>query len=181
MQRMPSFQQVYSEHFRFVWRTLRRLGVSENDVADATQDVFLVVHRKLDEFEGRAQMRTWLFRICMNVSSERRRLASARREIASESVQQQPDSGQDCTQRIEHMERMALLEAVLAELPLQQRAVLTLFELEEIGCEQIAEMLEIPLGTVYSRLRLARRGFRDALRRRVARERFQVGVLGDEP
>jgi RNA polymerase sigma-70 factor, ECF subfamily len=181
MERMTSFQQLYSEHFRFVWRCLRRLGVRESDVADATQDVFLVVHRRLAEWEGRAQMRTWLFRICMNVASDRRRLASARREIATESVQEQADDAQDCAQRIEQTERMALLEAVLGELPLQQRAVLTLFELEEIGCEQIAQMLEIPLGTVYSRLRLARQGFRDALRRRVARERFQVGVPGDEP
>ena len=72
----PTFKEVYEEQFRFVWRSLRRLGVRESDVADAAQDVFLVVHRRLDEFEGRSKVSTWLYGICYRVARDRRRLAS---------------------------------------------------------------------------------------------------------
>ena len=69
-----TFKEVYDEHFRFVWRSLRRLGVRESDVPDAVQDVFLVVHRRLAEFEGRSKVTTWLFGICFRVARDRRKL-----------------------------------------------------------------------------------------------------------
>ena len=73
-----TFEQVYKEHFAFVWRSLRRLGVREEDANDAAQEVFIVVHRKLGEFSGRSKLTTWLYGICFRVASERRR---ARRPI----------------------------------------------------------------------------------------------------
>ena len=70
-----TFKEVYDENFRFVWRSLRRLGVREGDVPDAVQDIFLIVHRKLGEFEGRSKVTTWLFGICLRVARDRRRAA----------------------------------------------------------------------------------------------------------
>jgi len=169
-----TFKEVYREQFRFVWRSLRRLGVRESDVADAAQDVFLVVHRRLDEFEGRAKVSTWLYGICYRVARDRRRLAHVRHHVDDEvAVAERVDEHADVAAEAERREGFELLEALLDELPIEQRAVFTLFELDAMGGEEIALALEIPLGTVYSRLRVARDQFRKSLLRLQARERFR--------
>jgi RNA polymerase sigma-70 factor, ECF subfamily len=175
-ERLLSFKAVYDEHFRFVWRSLRRLGVPESDVADAAQDVFLVVHRRLDEFEGRSKVTTWLYGICFRVARDRRRLAHVRRRVDDDDgmVGERADEHADVAAAAERRQGLAMLEAILDELPIEQRAVFTLFELDGIGGEGIAEMLEIPLGTVYSRLRIAREQFKKTLGRMQARDRFRV-------
>ena len=63
----PSFAQVYDRGFAYVWRTLRALGVDEAHIDDAVQDTFVVVARRLDGFEGRARLETWLFAIALNI------------------------------------------------------------------------------------------------------------------
>jgi RNA polymerase sigma-70 factor (ECF subfamily) len=174
-----SFQQVYSEHFRFVWRSLRALGVPESEVRDAVQDVFLAVHRKLGEFEGRSQLGSWLFGICLRVASNRRRKAHRQREVATEpELLDVVDAERDAATEAEHRLRLRVLEGILSELPEEQLAVFVLFELQDTRCEDIAVLLGIPLGTVYSRLRLARDNFKKILRRVQARER--VPALGTE-
>jgi RNA polymerase sigma-70 factor (ECF subfamily) len=160
------FRAVYEQHYDFVWRSLRRLGVREADVPDALQEVFLVVLRRLAEFEGRARLTTWLFRICMRVAHDRNRLAHHRREVLDERVVDDlADEGCDLAQQAERREDAALLELALGRMDLDQRAVFTLFELEEMSGEEIAETLQIPLGTVYSRLRLGREAFRKVFQR----------------
>lgn len=175
-ERPLSFKAVYDEHFRFVWRSLRRLGVPESDVADAAQDVFLVVHRRLDEFEGRSKVTTWLYGICFRVARDRRRLAHVRRRAPDDDgeLDERVDPRADVGAAAERTQGLAMLEAILDELPIEQRAVFTLFELDGVGGEGIAEMLEIPLGTVYSRLRIAREQFKKTLCRMQARDRFRV-------
>jgi RNA polymerase sigma-70 factor (ECF subfamily) len=170
-----TFREVYEEHFRFVWRSLRRLGVRESDVPDAVQDVFLVVHRRLSEFEGRSKVSTWLFGICFRVAHDRRKLAHVRRRAADdEPLLDCPDDRADVAAAAERRQGLQLLEAILDDLPLEQRAVFTLFELEGMTGEDIAETLEVPLGTVYSRLRLARDAFRRAVARLNARDQFRL-------
>ena len=160
------FRTVYEQHFDFVWRSLRRLGVSEADVPDATQEVFLVVLRRLGEFEGRARLTTWLFRICLRVAQERQRhLRSRREQLDGQTIDGCIDEQDDAEQQAERREQIAQLDAALARLDLDQRAVFVLFELEEMSGETIAEALSIPLGTVYSRLRLGRDAFRKAFQR----------------
>jgi RNA polymerase sigma-70 factor (ECF subfamily) len=160
------FRAVYEEHFDFVWRSLRRLSVREADVPDALQEVFLVVFRRLSEFEGRARITTWLFRICMRVASDRQRLACNRRELLDEQqVEACLDERGDASQEVERRESAAMLDAALARMDIDQRAVFMLFELEEMSGEEIAEALQIPLGTVYSRLRLGREAFRKVFHR----------------
>ncbi|MFT3773664.1 MAG: RNA polymerase sigma factor [Minicystis sp.] len=172
---------MYDEHFRFVWRSLRRLGVPESDVADAVQDVFLVVHRRLGEFEGRSKVTTWLYGICYRVAHDRRRLAHVRRRADDDEghLDDRADENADVAAAAERRQGLEMLEAILDDLPIEQRAVFTLFELDGVGGEAIAEMLEIPLGTVYSRLRIAREQFKKALARLQARDRFRM--VADAP
>jgi RNA polymerase sigma-70 factor (ECF subfamily) len=171
MQGPPSLRAVYEEHFQFVWRSLRRLGVREADIPDAAQDVFLVVHRKLPEFEGRSKISTWLFGITMRVARDRMRLAHVRRQIGDEeAVLAFADENADVGAQAERRQAAALLESILDGLPIEQRAVFTLFELDGMTGEAIAELLELPLGTVYSRLRLARDAFQRAVARIRARQ-----------
>lgn len=160
------FRKVYEQHYDFVWRSLRRLGVRDADVPDALQETFLVVLRRLDEFEGRARLTTWLFRICMRVARDRQRLAHNRRELLDERVVDGClDEESDVGQQVERREDVEMLELALDRMDLDQRAVFTLFELEEMSGEEIAETLQIPLGTVYSRLRLGREAFRKVFHR----------------
>ncbi|MDI1480083.1 RNA polymerase sigma factor [Polyangium sp. y55x31] len=171
-----NFRQLYDEHFPFVWRSLRRLGIREADLPDALQDVFLVVHRRLPTFEGRSKVSTWIFGICFRVAGDRRKAArvAARRDGGDELLLDAPDERADVAAEAERRQGLAQLEALLDELPLDQRAVFTLFELEGMTGEDIAQTLELPLGTVYSRLRLAREAFRRGAARSQARDRFHV-------
>jgi RNA polymerase sigma-70 factor (ECF subfamily) len=164
-----TFQQVYEEHVAFVWRSLRRLGVAESNLKDAVQDVFLVVHRRLPDFAPRAKTSTWLFRICLGIARDHRRRAHVRREVLDDSVFDRVPDSVDAIRMAERREDLALFDAALDVLDLDQRAVFVLFELESMTGDQIAETLEIPLGTVYSRLRLARQGFKRAVLRHTAR------------
>ena len=171
-----SFRQVYDDHFRFVWRSLRRLGVREADIADTVQEVFVVVHRKLAEFEGHSKMTTWLFAISMNVARDHRSSAVVRREIATEGdvLSAHEDPRADVGAEAERHQKQALLEKILDEMPEEQRTVFVLFELEGMSGIEIAELVDIPVGTVHSRLRLAREDFRRAVSRVDARDRFRA-------
>jgi RNA polymerase sigma-70 factor, ECF subfamily len=171
-----SFRQVYDEHFRFVWRSLRRLGVRESDIADTVQEVFVVVHRKLAEFEGQSKMTTWLFAISMRVARDHRRSAVVRREIATEGavLGEHQDPGANTAGETERREKQALLEEILDDMPEEQRVVFVLFELEEMSGIEIAELVGCPIGTVHSRLRLARESFRRAASRADAHDRFRT-------
>jgi RNA polymerase sigma-70 factor (ECF subfamily) len=174
-----TFEDVYDEHFRFVWRALRRFNVPEADLPDATQEVFVVVHRRLPEFEGRAKITTWLFRICLRVAKDRRRRAHVRHEVAVAEPEEGGTLGADASAALERRDDLALFDAAMGELDLDQAAVFTLFELEAMTGQQIADTLDIPLGTVYSRLRLAREAFKKAVLRLAARRRS--GVAGGGP
>jgi RNA polymerase sigma-70 factor, ECF subfamily len=166
-----TLQEIYEEHADFVWRTLRRLGVPESDAPDAVQEVFLTAHRALAQFEGRCSIATWLFTICRSVERDRRRRAHRRHEITDHaSIEREVDLRADVSAQVEHNQRLATLEAILGGLEPKQRTVFILFEIETMTGEEISEALSIPLGTVYSRLRLARAQFRRALVRRDAKE-----------
>jgi len=165
-------ESIYRQHFQFVWRSLRRLGVPEPDLQDAVHDVFLVVQKKIDGFEGRSSITTWLYGICLRTASDLRRSSRRKREVFGDSADlvAPDDTGSSSEQR----EALELLDELLEEMPLEQRAVFTCFELDGMSGEQIAELLEVPLGTVWSRLRLARERFRESVSRMSAREGFRT-------
>jgi RNA polymerase sigma-70 factor (ECF subfamily) len=173
-----TFQQIYDEHFAFVWRALRRLGVREADTADAAQEVFLVVYRKLAEFEGRSRVTTWLFGICLRVARDRQRLAHVRREVLDD---ESAATGRgDAVDDIERREALGQLEKALNDMEFDQRVIFAMFELEGMTGEEIAGVVQVPLGTVYSRLRLARESFRRSASRLQARERNDWLAAGGE-
>jgi len=173
------FREVYDAHVAFVWRSLRRLGVPESSLKDAMQDVFLVVHRRLPEWEERAKITTWLFRICMRVAKDQRRRAHVRKEVFdSAEIDRRADLGADTADALERREDLALFDTALAEIELDQRVVFMLFELEDMTGDAIAELLQIPLGTVYSRLRLARRAFKRSVVRLAAQRGSPVRLGG---
>lgn len=166
----PEFRAVYESYFDFVWRSLRRLGVREADTMDLTQRVFLTVHLRLADFEGRSLLRTWLFGICQRMASDYRRSASVRREIVTETAEldsQRADEDGPLT-IAESRQRAIRAEAILSKLPEPQRVVFVLFELEDMSGDDIAALLDISVGTVRSRLRLARETFRREVKRLAA-------------
>jgi RNA polymerase sigma-70 factor (ECF subfamily) len=159
------FTRLYEEHFAFVWRSLRRLGVATDQLDDAVQDVFLVVHRRLAEFEGRSSHRTWLFGIAVRTAGTlRRRNARKPTEPLGEDV---PDQRAEGVTEATHAAR--LVQRLLDELDDERRAVFVLAELEQMTAPEISEALSVNLNTVYSRLRLARRDFEAALKRHQSR------------
>jgi RNA polymerase sigma-70 factor (ECF subfamily) len=174
---MP-FREFYDAHVRFVWRVLLRMGVRESDLPDVVQDVFVVVHRRLPAFDGRAKVTTWLFAICLRVASDRRRRAHAHRELCSGQVQDTPsEEATDADAIVDRQRARVLLEAILDRMPDEQRIVFSLFEFEGMTGDEIAELLDVPVGTVRSRLRLARDAFEQSVERLRARERGWTDVL----
>jgi RNA polymerase sigma-70 factor, ECF subfamily len=163
----PEFRVVYDTHFEFVWCSLRRLGVREADAFDVSQKVFLIVHAKLPEFEGRAQISTWLFGICRRVASDYRRSAAVRREVITDAthMDRYDTASHDSSTHADTQYRAETAEALLDKLPEPQRVVFVMFELEEMSGETIGEQLGISVGTVRSRLRLAREAFSREVKR----------------
>jgi len=164
------FRTLYDEHIDFVWRNLRRLGIFESDVEDRAQEVFVVVHRRFDEFEERGHgARAWLFQIVLRVASDARRHRRRHPEI--------PDGGASTdrvsveavqAEALARREALSRLDSALAEIDVDRRAVLVLHEIEEMTAPMIASVLSIPLNTVYSRLRVARVKLEEALARQGA-------------
>jgi RNA polymerase sigma-70 factor (ECF subfamily) len=162
-------RSVFEQHFDFVWRAVRRLGVAESDVDDTVQEVFVVVHRKLPEFESRSKLTTWLYGICFRVASDHLRKVRLHREEITESVPDAPDPSDTPEERLEGREARARLDEVLASLDTDKRAVFVMYEIDELPVETIAEIVGVPVGTVYSRLRAAREEFDRAVARLRAR------------
>lgn len=152
------FEQVYRANFRVVWRILRSLGVRDVDLLDVAHDVFLVVHRQLPTFEGRAQLSTWLFSICRWVARDYRRSAPITREVVVDvrELARTLSPTRDALEQLDASELSRLLEAILSGMSEKLRVTFVMFELEEMSGEEIARALGIPLGTVRSRLNAAR-------------------------
>lgn len=154
----PTFQEVYDQHFRFVWRVLRTFDLPASTVDDAAQEVFVVVHRRLGEFEGRSDIRTWLFRVAKwVVTRERRRVRSKPvHELIDEAI---PDGAHDPFEVTARSEAVRTLERILERMDPEKRMAFLLMDVEEMKANEVAELLEINANTVYSRLRLAREQF----------------------
>ena len=163
---------LVAEHFDFIWRSLRRLGVPSTDVDDCTQQVFWVAARKL-ALIGEGSERAFLFSTALRVASDARRSRARRREVQEEDEVQRCDPGPSPDELADQRKARALLEQVLSSMPLDLRAVFVLFELEELSTSEIATLLDIPIGTVASRLRRAREEFQGLVGRLKAREAFR--------
>jgi RNA polymerase sigma-70 factor (ECF subfamily) len=180
----PKFEDVYRAHFRFVWRTLAMFSVRDADLMDVTQNVFIVVHRQLPGFEGRARLKTWLFAICRQIARDYRQSAPVRREVVVDFDEFALGSTRS-EALLEHVDRRTLsrlLYSTIEKLPEEKREVFLLFALEEMSGQEIASLLEIPLGTVRSRLRVARErlGSDMACIMKIRAETVPLGMLWPE-
>ncbi len=164
----PEFEELYREHYPFVWQSVRRLGIPDADVDDVVQDVFVVVHRRLGDFEGRSSLRTWLFGIAYRVVRDKRRKFAARERREQQVDEQRPPTTPD--KKLSRHQAVAALDELLAELPEDERTTFVMAEVVNMTAPEIAEVTGAKLNTVYSRLRRARAAFDAALARYLARE-----------
>jgi RNA polymerase sigma-70 factor, ECF subfamily len=168
---VPPFSVVYERHFDLVWAAARQLGVEPAAMDDVVQEVFVVIHARLGSLQQAELLRSWVYGVARRVISgyrraQRSRVASGDRyaELVDwiEPMQQTP---QELT---ELAERQRLLLRILSDVDSAKREVFVLAEIEGFTAPEIAEALELPLNTVYSRLRLARQAFQQAMARHVA-------------
>jgi RNA polymerase sigma-70 factor, ECF subfamily len=168
---MFEVERAYAEHAVFIGRVIQRLIGDRPEVDDLLQEVFIVAFKKRHEFRGEASERTWLYaiaaRLCMRDRRSARRFDSLRLRLAGQGAKvasSRPD------QELEREQSAALVREVLDKLPFAQREAFVLYELEGLDGNEIAELLAVPLGTVWTRLHHARDRCQTLVRRRLARE-----------
>src|SRR5437899_3010656 len=153
----PTLEAVYREHFDFVYRKAARLGGPGFDAEDAAQEVFLVVQRKLDTFDGSSALTTWLYGITLNVVRRARRRARLRRLF--ELTHPARDEAPAAPDRAEVREARRIAYEVLDKLSANHREVFILSEFEGLSCDEIARVSGCKVETVWSRLHYARKEF----------------------
>ena len=160
-------EQAYRLHCAYIYRALGRLGVPESRVEDALQDVFIVLHRRRADFEGRSSLKTWLYGIALRVARRYRERARRQREREAPLPERAQlvgggPSGERAAERRQALER---LDRILGAMEDTRREVFVLYELEGMQAAEISALLGVNRNTVYSRLRLARRDFARAVSR----------------
>ncbi len=158
------FDAVYAEHFDFVWRNLRRLGVPESALRDATQEVFVVVYRRLGEFVPRGTLRSWLYSILRRVALAQKRQYRLQRPTEMQGTDPLADESHPDpeTDAIRGQSLRRLLE-LLNELDDDKREALVSVDLEDMSVPEACVALEVNINTLYSRLSAARRQIRQRL------------------
>jgi RNA polymerase sigma-70 factor, ECF subfamily len=151
-------RRVVDAHFDALWRFLRRLGIPEGDVDDAVQEVILVLARKLDKVEGGSE-KSFVLSTAFRVASDMRRRVKRRREVDEAPLLHLVSPELDPEAAAEKRRLEVLFAQVLEQLSLPLRAVFVLYELEDLTMAEIAETLQLPAGTVASRLRRGREAF----------------------
>lgn len=150
------FDRLYSDHFAFVWRTLRRFGVRDSALEDAAQEVFLVAYRRAGAWLEWSSPRAWLFGVARRVAKDQRRSRDRhQRKLDALAELDRHPGGADM--KVEEQQRLRAASEAIAKLSPERQAVYVLAELEDMSAPEIAQALEINLNTVYSRLHRARR------------------------
>jgi RNA polymerase sigma-70 factor, ECF subfamily len=166
-------RRLVSEHYDFVWRVLRRLGVPPALAEDATQDVFIIVDKKTQEFWPVSE-KSYLFAVAARVAAEKRRAERNPTEhLSSDAWSELADASPGPDAELDDRRARAVIDQILELIPFDQRVVFVLFELEDMTMQEIGEALGLPSGTVASRLRRAREVFQHAVRKIRARAGFR--------
>ena len=167
---------IYRQHAGYVWRIARHLGVAEAELADVVHDVFLVVLRRLEGYDGSASMRTWLYHQTRGIVSNRRRgqrRATRRLQLLERSPEVQPRAratvvdGESPETHLERVQAAAFVRRFLTTLKPSRRAIFELVELDGLRVTEAAQCLEVNVNTAHARLRAARAAFRDAIAERL--------------
>jgi RNA polymerase sigma-70 factor (ECF subfamily) len=171
---VPPFGTVYDTYFPYVWRSVQRLGVPSSQVDDVVQEVFMVVHRRMGDFEARSSLKTWIYGITLRVARvHRAKYRRAQGEAMDLEQAPAPEASRPDKQAA-NAESVQLVQAILEGLDEDQREVFVLAELEELFAPEIARALGVKLNTVYSRLRLARVAFAEGAARQRARDGWRT-------
>jgi RNA polymerase sigma-70 factor (ECF subfamily) len=158
------FRAVFEREFDYVWTSLRRLGVSDGDLEDVAQDVFVRVHRQFPSYDRDRPIRPWLCAFAARCASDWRRQTRHRVEVLG--VRGEPASSSPSADALlVRAEEADLVLRALQEIDAERRPVFILYEIDECPMRDIVRSLKIPLFTGYSRLRLARKEFTAAVRR----------------
>jgi len=163
-----SFREVYDRFFAFVWRSAANRGIAKAALDDVVQEVFIVVHRKLPEFQGRSSMRTWIASIVRWVVTDYVR-KRGNQSAGDELPEHTASASAMPSEELERKGAVELLEALLAKMTDEQREVFVLHELEHMSGIEIGEITGVNENTVWSRLRAARKIFQEG----VAREKLR--------
>jgi len=159
------------DHFAYVWRLCRRLGLPEADADDAAQQVFITASRRVADIRPGSE-RAFLYGVAVNAAAKWRETRARRREEPETELERMEAALPSAEELLDRRNARVLLDALLDAMPLELRIVFVLYEIEQQTAPEIAEALEIPLGTVASRLRRAREDFAARLARLEARRRF---------
>jgi RNA polymerase sigma-70 factor (ECF subfamily) len=156
----PDLATTYREQYGFVWRSLRRLGVPDESVDDAVHDVFVVAARRLEEFEGRAAVTSWLFAVAVRVSKHQRRSIARHRRRKDALAAEVDARGSSHAGDFARQDAARILHGLLARIDEPLRHVYILMELEQMTGREVAAILSLAVPTVHSRLRSARQQLR---------------------
>jgi RNA polymerase sigma-70 factor, ECF subfamily len=167
---VPPFQAVYAKYFEFVWASARRLGVDTSAIDDVVQDIFIAIHGALPTLERPEAIKSWIYSIARRTVSNHHRAARARggkgTTVVDDELESHLPTPFDVTEKHSDLQ---VLAGLLAELDETKREVFALVELEEMSVPEVADALDIPVNTAYSRLRAARLAFEAAVARHDAR------------
>lgn len=155
-----SVKKAFREHYDYIFRAIRSLGVPDERVDDAVQDVFIVLHRRKSDYDGRASVRTWLRGIARMVA--RKHLSAAAKEQRNRAANDLPpdQSGHDIERRLLKQDAASAVQTFLDSLDDEQREIFYLVDIEGVRPPLIAEEMGVSVNTIYSRLRLARQKFK---------------------
>jgi RNA polymerase sigma-70 factor, ECF subfamily len=155
-----AFRLLYRRHVGPVRRLVYQMTTDSQVLDDLTQDVFLKVHRNLSKFRGDAQFSTWIFRIAYNVCQDYHRRKGRSNKVVNMPVEDLPISAPDA-EILSRVDRQELVSRALETLTPDHRAVVILHDLQEKPQEEVAQILEVPVGTVKSRLFYGRRKLKE--------------------
>ena len=154
---LAGFRRLFDAEFGYVCRTLRRLGVAGGDLEDVAQELFVTVHRNLGDYDPKRPLRPWLFSYALRFASNYRRLSRTRGHTGDDAL------GRIAAPEGSSADARDLVLRALGTLEFDPRTLIVMHDLEGFDAPEIASQLGIPLNTVYSRLRVARAAFRDAI------------------
>ena len=155
------FVRIFRQHYAWVWRLIRRLGVDEAQVDDTAQQVFLAANDKLGQISA-GRERAFLAGVTQRVAANARRGAARRKDCPDDDEIQRQASDGTPEQLLDLKQRRARLDRWLDAVPGELRAPFVMFELDGHSLQEISSILELPLGTVKTRLRRARALFLEA-------------------
>lgn len=167
-------RELVDAHYRFIWRLLGRLGVRDSDLDDTVQQVFMVLTQRTGLEIALGSERAFLFGVALKVARTYKRSVARRREASSPPPELSDLSCSPEALTEQHRARL-LLDEILESMPFDLRVPFVLFEIDDVGTRAIAQLLDLPSGTVASRLRRAREWFDRRLEQLQARQRSARG------